>query len=163
MKQGKWAKCRSMACQKQKAKLSMQFVDFSLYLSRSLPLSPLAFTALLLAKKKFAFNAMKIAQNFLLLLLLLLLLLPLLWVTLTPELKSKLTNCRPDSSCQILHANCVEFCMPAKSVRQTNRMVIMWAVCRCLCLCLSVCLSICPNVRLSVVAVVSWSVYQNCS
>lgn len=75
----------------------------------------------------FAFNAQKIAQQ---ICCTLLWLLPLLWLTLTPTGQiSKVTNLRPNSSCQTLHANKVVYVvrlLPLPSVRR--RVGHAWAV-----------------------------------
>lgn len=75
----------------------------------------------------FAFNAQKIAQKMCCTLLWLLL---LLWLTLTPTGQiSKVTNLRPNSSCQILHANKVVYVVRLLSLPSVRRRVgHAWAV-----------------------------------
>lgn len=75
----------------------------------------------------FAFNAQKIAQKMCCTLLWLLL---LLWLTLTPTGQiSKVTNLRPNSSCQILHANKVVYVVRLLSLPSARRRVgHAWAV-----------------------------------
>lgn len=90
-----WAKCRSIACQKQKAKLSHAI------LCRRLSS---------LIRFQCAKNSAENLLQFGVVVAVLLLLLLLLWLTLTPTGQiSKVTNLRPNSSCQILHANKVVY------------------------------------------------------
>lgn len=112
----------------------------------------------------FAFNAQKIAQKICCTLLWLLL---LLWLTLTPTGQiSKVTNLRPNSSCQILHANKVVYVVRLLSLPSVRRRVgHAWAVgWRLAANTVSFPYSFPLFVHSpSLVAVVSWSVYQNCS
>jgi len=130
-----------MACQKQKAKLSMQFVDLSLSLS---PLILFSWPR----KIRFQCN-----ENSTEITVVVVVVATLADINTRPQ-KSKVTNCWPDNLCQILHAN--------QQVRQKkNRMMVnVWANSQFACRSVRF---VSQSVSLSVVAVVSWSVYQNCS
>lgn len=142
-----WAKCRSIACQKQKAKLSHAI------LCRRLSS---------LIRFQCAKNSAENLLQFGVVVAVLLLLLLLLWLTLTPTGQiSKVTNLRPNSSCQILHANKVVYVVHRpSSVFFLLPLYVVGLVTRGRSAGGSPSLAVHSP---SLVAVVSWSVYQNCS